>query len=410
MPTSLVNVRVLSGWVLGVAAWVVVGPAIAKTPSLAAAISTDVIPSWSETPRSVVPVSFEPYPEPMAQDGDPALVDAAAGEPCAACGGGYGGYPYNRCGCNAQLFPWLRGPGNCDQWCVGPHWEVAADGLVLFRENADWASVAAAVGVAPDLVEQFDQAPGARLFVTGYNDAGFGLQVGYEGVNDFHATSLFPLAGASRSFTAESRVNSVEINVVRRSNARWRPFGGVRFIQLDDDFIDFTTVDKPVPPPATPPAGPAAFIDTGSAQLITNRLIGFQAGAFRDMWRVGRRLTIEPYGNAGVYLNDFRRDNIDRTRTTIITGDDLGTAANEFSQTTSEVSTATRQEISEMAFVGEAGVTSVLRVTQCVALRGGYQVLAINGVGQGLDAFFAPGLDATTLVYHGFYFGLDYVR
>jgi hypothetical protein len=43
-------------------------------------------------------------------------------------------------------------------------------------------------------------------------------------------------------------------------------------------------------------------------------------------------------------------------------------------------------------------------------MRGGYQVLAVNGIGQGLDAFLAPGFDQSTLVYHGGHFGIEYVR
>jgi hypothetical protein len=74
------------------------------------------------------------------------------------------------------------------------------------------------------------------------------------------------------------------------------------------------------------------------------------------------------------------------------------------------VSTATHQEFSELAFVGEAGITGVFRLNRCVALRAGYQVLAVNGVGQGIDAMLAPGLDPTTLVYHGGHFGVEYVR
>ncbi|HMO86401.1 MAG TPA: hypothetical protein PKC18_15930, partial [Lacipirellulaceae bacterium] len=118
----------------------------------------------------------------------------------------------------------------------------------------------------------------------------------------------------------------------------------------------------------------------------------------------------EPFGNAGVYLNDYKRVNLQRTVTTVITGDDLATPENEFTQTTTEVQTRTAQEFSELAFVGEAGVTAVFRLSPCVALRGGDQALAINGVGQGIDAFLAPGLDPTTILYHGGHFGVEYVR
>jgi hypothetical protein len=179
---------------------------------------------------------------------------------------------------------------------------------------------------------------------------------------------------------------------------------------MDDDFVDFTTVNRVIPPPSDPPAPPVAYVDTGSGFFLDNRMIGLQGGAFRDMWRLNRWVTIEPFGNGGVYLNDFKREQINRTVTTIITGDDISTGANEFSQSSTEVVSSTIQEFSELSFVGEAGVTGVFRLNRCVALRAGYQVLVMDRVGLGIDAFLAPGLNATTLVYHGGHFGVEYVR
>ena len=83
---------------------------------------------------------------------------------------------------------------------------------------------------------------------------------------------------------------------------------------------------------------------------------------------------------------------------------------NEFSQVTTSVETKVRTSPTEVAFLGEAGVNSTLKITQCVALRAGYQVLAIDGVGQGIDAFFASGLNGNTLLYHGLQFGGEYRR
>ncbi|NOY30671.1 MAG: hypothetical protein GXP28_11035, partial [Planctomycetes bacterium] len=59
---------------------------------------------------------------------------------CQSCGPADGS-PQDRCGCNSELFSWNDGPGNCDQWCVGPKWEVQANGLMLFREDADLGRV-----------------------------------------------------------------------------------------------------------------------------------------------------------------------------------------------------------------------------------------------------------------------------
>ena len=332
-------------------------------------------------------------------------IPAAAGSAC-----GCGGYPSNRCGCNPQLFPWIKGPGVCDSWCVGPKWQVEADGMFIFRDGADWASIVADVGTAPDLLEQFDHALGGRVFATGYNWNDFGMQIGYEGINDWQATALFPQAGALRSFDYETRLNSVEVNFLSRVPWPVKFFAGFRYIEIDENFADFTANDKPLPAPATPPAASVAVVDTGLSHLLENRLIGFQLGGLRDSWDIGRWLSLEGFANAGVYCNMFKRENITRNVTTIITGDDLSTTANEFSLTATEVRSTTRQNFDEIAFAGEAGLSSVTRLTQCVALRCGYQVLVVDGMGQGLDAYFAPDLASSTVLYHGLQFGLEYRR
>ena len=337
-----------------------------------------------------------------------ALQSSAPANSGQACG--CGGYPYDRCGCNPQLFPWISGPGMCDSWCVGPKWAVEADGLFIFRDDADWDAIIADVGTAPNLVDQLDHALGGRLFVTGYNASGFGMEIGYEGMNDWHATALFPQVGAVRSFDYETRLNSVEVNFLPSVPWAWKFISGFRYIEIDEDFQDFTSNDKPIPAPADPPAATVAVVDTGLSHLLENRLIGFQLGGRRDSWQLGRWLSLEAFANAGVYCNMFKRENFTRNVTTIITGDDLSTPDNEFSLGASEVRSTTRQDFAEIAFAGEAGVTSVTRLNQCFALRCGYQVLVVDGMGQGLDAYFAPDLVSSTVLYHGLQFGLVYHR
>lgn len=333
---------------------------------------------------------------------------------CLDCNGRAGAvsrYPYDRCGCNLGKFPWIRGTGNCDDWCVGPHWQVQVGGLILNRDSVDWAPVIAAVGSAPNLVDPFDEAPGARIAVTGYNDRGYGMQVVYEGANDFTAATLFPLAGATRAIDYESRLNSVEINLLPRVEGRWSLLGGFRYVELGENFIDFTTVDKVIPTPADPPAAPGAFVDLGTDYLIKNRLMGFQVGAFRDAWTINRWLSLEGFANAGVYLNDIRREQIDRNVTTVIYGDDLATPdVDEFVQDVTTVNTIETRSFSEAAFVGEAGLTAVLRPHPCFSVRSGYQILAMDGVAQGVDAFFEPGVSLDTVVFHGLQVGFEYRR
>jgi len=336
---------------------------------------------------------------------------------CAGCGAA----GYDRCGCNTQLFPWVSGHGNCDQWCVGPKWGVEATGLFFFRDDADWAAatanfVAADATTANQLVEQFDHGPGLRLFATAFNDAGYGLQIGYEGINDWMSTAVFtqnaPVVGdpnITRTATYESRFNSLEINVLSRPISNWKLFSGFRYVEIDEDFVDGPRRDA-----AATNSVAAVLIDNGSSHFLENRLFGFQLGSRRDSWNIGSRLSIETFANAGVYCNNFRRDDLTQNTTTIIVADDAATLdVNEFSQTTSTTTqTSARQRVAKIAFLGEAGIAGVWQLNPCLAVRGGYQILAVDGVGQGLDAFLTPqgGLDGTTLVYHGVQLGVEYRR
>ncbi len=296
---------------------------------------------------------------------------AYPGGACGSCNGNGSGADgirgfYNRCGCDTQLFPWFTGPGNCDNWCVGPHWNVEVDGMFIRRDDAPWSDVAGLT----DVVDQFDYGPGARIFATGYNYSNYGLQIGYEGVNDFHSTAVT----ATEDITYQSTLNSIEVNVLRRRESPIKFFAGGRYIDIDEDYIETTFA-------------------TGDSEgtLVENRLIGFQVGALRDAWQLNRWVTIEPLANVGVYFNDFKREDVD------FTGSVLTTDKNEFS---------------EIAFLGEAGVTSVLRINACLALRGGYQVMAFDGVSNALQTSLVAngGFAPDTLIYHGARFGIEYQR
>ena len=150
---------------------------------------------------------------------------------------------------------------------------------MIFRDDANWDPILAAVGGDPALVTQFDQAPGARIVVTGYNYAQFGMQVVYEGVYSWDATALFPQDDALRRFDYETSLNSVEINFLQKVPQPWKFFAGFRYVEIQENFSDFTTVDKPIPPPADPPADPEFYVDTGTEYLLKNRLLGIQLGA-----------------------------------------------------------------------------------------------------------------------------------
>ena len=331
-----------------------------------------------------------------------------------SCGGDCGCGPCDRCSCTAKNFPWFDGPGHCDNWCVGPHWRIEASGLVMFQEDANLAAIINDVGDPTSVEDQFDYAPGARLFATAYNCHGWGMQVGYEGINEWNASLAFPdspVLDSNRNIELTSRWNSVEFNFLPRMPQAWKLFSGVRYFQLDEDIDDFTIVDKVIPVPADPPAAPAAFVDTGTTRVLDNHLIGFQIGGLRDGWQVSNWLSVSGFANAGVYHNEIHRRDTDYNITTVITGDDLATAPdNEFSETTTVTSTSVNRTFTEIAFLGEAGVWASAKLTPCLALKSGYQVMFLDGVAQAADAFFSQDFESSSVFYHGWQFGLEYRR
>lgn len=387
-------------------------------PSLSETISLTSGDIWSEssTPSVLGTPAGDPAldqstltaMEPVAEaDAGPFAMNGDA--TCNSCNGGDGGGGsfYNRCGCDTPLFPYFTGPGSCDNWCVGPHWNVEADGMALRRTGIDWTPIVDEVGTDPSLLDNFGYGPGARLFVTGYNDSDFGIQVGYEGINDYNATALFPQVNDLRSFDYETTFNSIELNFLRRTTAPTKLFAGFRYVQADEDFTDRFVEGKVVP---DPDQLPNVFIDTSNAFKLENRMIGFQLGALRDAWALNKWLTIEPTGNAGVYYNNFKRENLQDTTTTIITADQTGPPVVEGSTSVNYTQFGNSQSFSGIAFIGEAGVTGVFRINQCVAIRGGYQALVMDGIGEGIDAYFAEGLNGSTVLYHGARFGVEYQR
>jgi hypothetical protein len=337
------------------------GPTQAAQPSLADSLSP---PIAEPAPIADAPLSAGDLLSPVPEEGALTPAGQVDDQPCAACNGADGVRPfYNRCGCDTQLFPWFTGPGDCDNWCVGPHWNVEVDGMFFHRDDANWGDIAGAT-----VVDQFNFGPGVRIFATGYNYSNYGLQVGYEGVNDFNSTAVT----ATDRITYESTLNSLEFNVLRRTTAPLKLFAGFRYIELDEDYVDMVTASG----------------DSDSF-FIENRLIGFQVGSFRDAWQLNRWITIEPFVNAGAYINDFKREDVN------VAGGAYTTVVSNFD---------------EMAFVGEAGITSVLRINRCLALRGGYQIMTVTGVGEALDASLVAGLDPTDIVFHGARFGVEYQR
>ncbi len=320
-------------------------------------------------------------------------------------------------------WPYANGPGACDDWKVGPIWDVTVDGIVMTRENTDLGALEAAMAEpgAPEVVEQFDRGPGGRVFLTGLmpRDVGYQVFAGYEGIEEWNAaivypeTPSFPPFGTPterRSLFYRSSLHSGELNFMRMGNPTWRPYFGVRYIKFDDEIWD-QNIQEVVPPlPGPPPIVTVSQQDTFNIFDIENNLIGFQGGLKYDLWQVGRRFSLQGFVNSGVYYNKAKWSNQLRQQETQFTSDDATTIVDESSSTTVSNANLTIIEQSDVAFVGEASLTGVCRLNRCWALRAGYQVLWIDGVALAQDAYLGNDLDGRSLLFHGWHAGVEYRR
>jgi hypothetical protein len=319
--------------------------------------------------------AYPAYQLPQPDDG---LVHYQVGQQiasiqCATCGPG-------GCNCGGECrrgpgcpHPWRTGPGFCDDWCVGPHWEVQIDGLIVRRENLDIGFLEGAFASTASPVEQFHFEAGARAYATGRGWAGYDVQLGYVGVDQWRAYTEFVLPDTTeRTVEYRTGFHSGELNVFPLGSAPWRLFTGARYFELGEDMWARNSTG------------------TETSAHVENKLIGFQIGLRRELWQFTDWAYVEAFGNGGIYRNRVKR--LDR------------------SGAIGATSIVDQRDYNDVAFVGEASLTAVARLTQCLALRGGYQVLFVDGVTTAQDVFFFGANRTNSLVYHGAHVGLEYRR
>jgi hypothetical protein len=324
-------------------------------------------------------------------------------------------------------WPYANGPGTCDDWKVGPIWDVTVDGMVMTREGTDLDALEAATGkiLDPEVTEQFDRGPGGRVYLTGLlpKNAGYQMFAGYEGIEEWNAAIVYPeepvpgmLPGdptERRSLFYRSSLHSGELNFLRMCNPAWRPYCGVRYMKFDDEIWD-QNIQNALPPLPGPAPPTVTETDTYNIFDIENNLIGFQGGLKYDIWNVGRRFSLQGFVNGGVYYNRVKWSNLTKTTETQFTADNTLTpvdpmdpAIDESSVTVSDNSGLTIAERSDVAFAGEASLTGVCRLNKCWACRVGYQVLWIDGVQLAEDAYLGTGLESRALLFHGWHAGVE---
>lgn len=350
-----------------------------------------------------------------------AQLSSASGDNPSGCDWGWG------CGGS----PYRTGPGRCDNWRVGPVWKVEVDGLVMFHEDTDIAALVARSNelqvppsmAVPNYTENFGEAPGVRIAATSYwpQMAGYEINMTYTGVPEWNSSAVFPAtadpfveAGNQRYLTYTSALHSLELNFIPFRDSPWKRFLGIRYFLVGENIDDFT--DQFGPPPINP-GEVLELRDVMRATVVENHLIGFQGGIRRDIWRARPWLFVEGFANTGIYCNVIKREDVlqqsaFRQEAVEVVDPDTDEVSVEIVETTNSFASVVKTERTLVALAGEAEIALVCKLNRCVALRGGYQAIVIDGVELADDAFvnFDSDPERETRFYHGFFGGLEYRR
>jgi Putative beta barrel porin-7 (BBP7) len=335
-------------------------------------------------------------------------------------------------GCGA--FPWENGPGCCDDWVVGPRWDVTVEGMTMFRPNTDLNAIANhdpptntpggfPVSTFSPYESEFDWGVGGRVDITGHlpNCAGYWVEAVYEGINEWNASVVFPKvtpippggtpadSSQQRSIHYVSALQSAEIDFERPPECCVpcvQPFWGVRYIRFGDKLSD--VVDQEIGQPPLPSLAPVPVVATDRLNRfnLENNLIGFQLGAHRASLRMTQRFSFEGTCNAGVYYNQIHRQNLMTTTTTQVIGDNTTT----FVPGRTDISISSNNdivELGEVSYAAEASLSAVCQLNKCVALRGGYQFMWIDNLRLADKAYFERNTDGDSLLFSGWHVGIE---
>lgn len=343
----------------------------------------------------------QPLPDGAASPMDPASMIQPAGYfdmhggVCPSCGGSgcdYCAQPGLVSGflasCASTILPFSEG-GRC-----APRWyDVVAEFTYLTREDATRRLDFTSLGVSGDIVLStdnlsFQEHSGFRLTGAVEFWAGGNLEFTYHGLNNWNTSAtvvsnndeLFsvisdygndPFLGfdetdraRQHSLAYSSGFDSFELHFRKRwtgANCRLQGswLAGVRYIYLKEDF-EYLTIggDDDALTPGLQSRGVMDY-DTRTH----NSLTGFQIGG--DLWT-----TFIPGISLGGDLKAGVYGNYAKQNTSIL------------ASTTAPVFTANAQESDTgtgAAFVGEANILAIYRLSPNWTLRGGYSLLYING-------------------------------
>ncbi len=290
---------------------------------------------------------------------------------------------------------------SCLNSCCDVRWTIRSGALILRREEPEaFAIFANGVGGAAVLDAQdynFDSSGGVDFSATRHWNECDSLEVRYFGIDGWTANqaSAFPASGQLNTATPiffngfnalasshGSELYSTEVNWRRQYFPNVALLAGFRYVELSEELRTQVTG---VP-------GTALYnIDTD------NQMYGFQIGGDVHLLSC-QRLALEGLGKAGIYGNTGRHVSVI-----------------EFPPANPVFGPSFDRE-KRTAFVGEIGLTGVYQLTNCLAVRGGYQLLWVNGVALATEQVAVTnfttnsGIDASgDAFYHGALVSLEAV-
>jgi hypothetical protein len=258
------------------------------------------------------------------------------------------------CGCDT-------GDGDCDALC-GPTWTFRVGSVIMKRSNPSSFPVFSDFGSGATLVD----AANYRFHTRGGLDIGairnirddLAFDFRYFAIDSWTASQTSTLAPGSRlnnalpigffgfssaTSTYGSNLYSTEFNL-RRNHGWLQTYLGYRYVELNED-LNFLL------------SPPVVYRESAD-----NRLHGLQLGANANVWNNANRLRLDSWMKAGIYYDLIRHG-----------------SAIEFPPG-STLLPPTNQRDNNTAFLGEIGLVSIYQLTDTIAIRGGYQLLWLDGM------------------------------
>lgn len=295
------------------------------------------------------------------------------------------------------------------QDCCGPLWTVYADAIFLDRSGPKSAVLFSDSFLpggnelinASDL--DFDTEAGFRIGLVRHNvlDTGWDVEALYFGIDGWRAaTGVVSSVGAWTPYATpmgnvgasdvwasyQSELHNVEFNGRKQVRDWLSLLAGFRYLELNENGMSlFQDI------------GPGLNLGTDRISA-TNHLMGFQIGVDGRLWN-RRRLELDCVLKAGIYNNDAK-NGVFMSQTSL--PDTYSSAASD----------------DHTAFVGEIMLTGLYKLDRGWAIRGGYQLLWIEGVALASDQIsVSDPLNGTATIdtsgspfYHGAFVGLEFSR